>query len=116
EELYPAVEQMQEILGRANDSHVAQQRLTSLAERLKMKLATNGKRYKAGMEGLLRRHGTQLPQEQASFLEWWKQWRGLLGKSPLTDLLDPPDGQTSALSPDGIVPYISGPSGKQQAG
>src|SRR5262245_42590271 len=34
-ELYPAVEQMQEMLGRANDSHVATQRLEGLREKLR---------------------------------------------------------------------------------
>jgi CHAD domain-containing protein len=116
EQLYPAVEEMQEILGRANDSHVAQQRLTALGERIKAKLAGNGKRYKTGIEGLLRRHNTQLPQERARFLDWWKNWQRLLGESPLSDLLQPCDGQMSLLSQDRIVPQISGPSGKQQAG
>jgi hypothetical protein len=36
EELYPAVEQMQEILGNANDSHVAAGRLVALREKLRV--------------------------------------------------------------------------------
>src|SRR5262245_47841858 len=35
DELYPAIEEMQEILGDANDSHVAQQRLVDLRDRLR---------------------------------------------------------------------------------
>jgi CHAD domain-containing protein len=116
EQLYPAVEDMQEILGRANDSYVAQNRLTALGERIKTKLDVTSKRYKAGLEGLLRRHNTQLPQERARFLDWWKNWQRLLGESPLSDLLQPFDGQMSVLSQDRIAPQISGLSGKQQAG
>src|SRR5262249_34699844 len=43
EELYPAVEQMQEVLGRANDSHVATQRLEGLRERLRKTLPEDWK-------------------------------------------------------------------------
>jgi CHAD domain-containing protein len=114
EQLYPAVEEMQAVLGRANDSHVAQGRLTALAERIKAKLNAGGKRYRAGMEGLLRRHNAQLPQERARFVEWWKGWQRLLGDSPLADLLKSVDGNVSVLSPGGAVLYASGL--KQQAG
>src|SRR5437764_634336 len=45
EGLYPRVEEMQEILGRANDSHVAEARLTALRDRLRGSAPREWKRY-----------------------------------------------------------------------
>jgi CHAD domain-containing protein len=71
--LYPRVEEMQEILGQANDSHVAAGRLVALRDRLSAS-ATEWKRLRAGVEGVLRSHNTRLPQTRRRFLAWWKQW------------------------------------------
>src|SRR5262249_49734367 len=98
EQLYPAIEEMQEILGRANDSHVALQRLATLAERIDANFVASPNRYKEGMAGLQRRHNTQLPQERARFLEWWEKWQCLLGEETLCNLLEPSDGQVSTVS------------------
>jgi CHAD domain-containing protein len=116
EQLYPAVEEMQEILGRANDSHVALQRLAALAERIEANFVASPNRYKEGMAGLLRRHNMQLPQERARFLDWWKQWQRLLGEETLCDLLEPSDGHVSPVSQEGTFPDISDHSGQQAAG
>ena len=53
EELYPQIEDMQEMLGRANDSHVACERLTRLRESLQTRWANDWKRWQPGVEGLL---------------------------------------------------------------
>ncbi len=75
EELYPRIEEMQEMLGRANDSHVACERLTRLRESLRERWANDWKRWQPGVEGLLRYHQRRLPQERRRFLRWWDNWR-----------------------------------------
>jgi CHAD domain-containing protein len=72
--LYPAVEEMQEILGRANDSQVASQRLMELRETVRATWPADWKRFHAGVEGLLRYHQRTLPQERRRFLAWWQRW------------------------------------------
>jgi CHAD domain-containing protein len=75
EELYPQVEAMQETLGRANDSHVAEGRLLALRDRLRRGTAGEWKRYQAAISSLLRFHQRRLPQERRGFLKWWAGWR-----------------------------------------
>jgi len=80
------VEEMQEILGRANDSHVAGQRLMALREHLARVRPAEWKRFKLGIEGLLRYHQRRLPQQRRQFLKWWDRWEK--GAEPaLTSLL-----------------------------
>jgi CHAD domain-containing protein len=73
EEVYPQVEEMQEVLGRANDSHVAAGRLQTLRDRLHG-WAGEWERLRPGIEGLLRYHQRRLPQERRRFLKWWQAW------------------------------------------
>jgi CHAD domain-containing protein len=75
EDLYPQVEAMQEILGRANDSHVAEGRLLALRDRLRGGAAGEWKRYQPAVTALLRFHQRRLPQERRRFLKWWGTWR-----------------------------------------
>jgi CHAD domain-containing protein len=74
ESIYPRVEEMQEILGCANDSHVAAGHLTALRERLKGTGPDEWKRVRAGVEAVLRFHNARLRQQRRRFLAWWKQW------------------------------------------
>jgi CHAD domain-containing protein len=83
EELYPAVEEMQEILGRANDSHVAGQRLEGLRDKLRASRSADWKRFRPGVDALVRYHRQRLPKERQRFLAWWQRWR----KSGSEDLL-----------------------------
>jgi CHAD domain-containing protein len=71
---YPQVEEMQEILGRANDSHVAATRLALLRENSSAYAAT-WERVKGGIESLMGYHQGQLPQERGRFLAWWQAWQ-----------------------------------------
>jgi len=75
EVLYPAVEEMQEILGSANDSHVAMGRLEALRAQLQARLPEDWRRWQPGLEGLLRHHRKRLPRERERFGDWWNQWR-----------------------------------------
>lgn len=87
DELYPAVEEMQEVLGNANDSHVAGQRLEALREHLRALRSADGKRFRPGVEALLRYHRQRLPRERRRFLAWWKRWRASGSEDLLSGLL-----------------------------
>jgi CHAD domain-containing protein len=75
EKLYPQIEALQDILGRANDSHVASQRLLALRDQLKKDDATGWKRYQPAFTRWIRFHQRRLPQERRRFQQWWKQWQ-----------------------------------------
>jgi CHAD domain-containing protein len=87
DELYPAVEQMQEILGNANDSHVAAGRLTELRDRARARLGDQAKRVLPGVQALLRYHQERLPRERQHFERWWARWRETGGEAAFAALL-----------------------------
>ncbi|MHB1424983.1 MAG: CHAD domain-containing protein [Gemmataceae bacterium] len=87
--LYPRIEQLQEILGRANDSHVATELLIELRERLRTTCPTAWPRLQPGFEQLLRSHQRRLPQERRRFLKWWSQWHPTGSEAVMTSLLTP---------------------------
>src|SRR5204862_8205255 len=71
---YPAVVDMQDILGLANDSNVACQRLNALRLRLMRTQAKQWLQYQQGIEVLLRFHERRLPEQRRKFEKWWQQW------------------------------------------
>jgi CHAD domain-containing protein len=75
EQLYPLIEEMQDILGRANDSHVAGDRLAALRNQLRLVLPEDWQRFQPAVEALLRFHQRRLPRERRAFLQWWEHWR-----------------------------------------
>lgn len=89
ETLYPRIEHMQEILGRANDSHVAIGRLIDLREHLRTICPTAWPRLQPGFEQLLRAHQRRLPQERRRFLQWWSEWHPAGSEAVMTSLLTP---------------------------
>jgi CHAD domain-containing protein len=74
-EIYPLVEQMQSILGEANDSHVASQRLLHLRSTLRSAQPDHWRLVQPGVESLLRYQQRRLPQERRRFLKWWGNWQ-----------------------------------------
>lgn len=94
EQSYPAVEEMQEILGNANDSHVACQRLGAIAARLQT-MPKEWNRYRPGLNGLLRFHQERLPQERQHFREWWVRWQQSGSKGAFAALLKTSQQATS---------------------
>jgi CHAD domain-containing protein len=74
EEFYPQVEAMQEILGEANDSHVASERLSHLAAATQARMPRLWTRIKPGVEELQKFHEKRLPKERMAFLTWWEEW------------------------------------------
>jgi len=75
EKLYPAMEEMQTILGHANDSYVANQRLAALRDSLRKAAPAEWDRYRPGIEGLLHHHERRLLEQRQHFLNWWGLWQ-----------------------------------------
>jgi len=95
EVFYPDVEEMQEILGRANDSHVAASRLMMLRDQLMNTRPADWKRYRLAIEDFLGYHQRRLPQERRRFLRWWKDWQESGGEARLCSLLKLPKADAS---------------------
>jgi CHAD domain-containing protein len=95
EQIYPAVEEMQDILGSANDSHVASQRLELLRQRARAMLPGQWRRYRSAVERLLRLHQKRLPEERERFRQWWQRWQESGGKAALAGLLAAPESAAS---------------------
>jgi CHAD domain-containing protein len=87
--LYPAVEEMQDILGRANDSHVAGERLKTLKDTVREAQHEDWQRAKPEIESLLRFHKARLPRERKCFEEWWQKWKAAGVEEKLTGMLRP---------------------------
>jgi CHAD domain-containing protein len=87
DELYPAVEEMQEILGNANDSYVAGHRLLALRDKLRKTRPLDWKRFRTGVEALIRHHRQRLPKERQRFLQWWERWQQTGTEATLANLL-----------------------------
>jgi len=87
ETIYPEVEEMQDILGRANDSHVACLRLAVLRAGLRQARPSEWKVFKPDIDGLLRYHQRRLPQGRRRFLQWWQHWQARKMDSELIGLL-----------------------------
>lgn len=73
EELYPRVEEMQDLLGLANDSQVAMTRL--LALKASLRGGATWDRARPGLEALLRFHQRRLPKQRKQFQAWLEQWQ-----------------------------------------
>jgi CHAD domain-containing protein len=72
--LYAQVEEVQEVLGRANDSVVAQARLETLAVRFQQTCPDTWPRLRPGIEELLAFHQKRIPEERERFRHWWASW------------------------------------------
>jgi CHAD domain-containing protein len=75
ERLYPVVEDIQDILGRANDSHVAAGHLETVQRQLEAMHADRWPRLRTGIEAFLKYHRRRLPQERRRFVAAWKGWQ-----------------------------------------
>lgn len=93
--VYPVVEEMQEILGRINDSNVARQCLQALATQLQARFKLEWKRWRLGIDHLLRLHEKQLQEDCAQFLAWREKWQTLGNYAHWQSLLLEPRGGVS---------------------
>lgn len=101
-QLYPAVEQMQEMLGNANDSYVACGRLETLSALIRARLPAEWHRYQPALEGLLHHHQTRLPRERQRFVDWWHGWCRSGGLDAFTALLKPSEADAPAMQAQGV--------------
>jgi len=109
EKLYPMVEQMQEVLGNANDSYVAGRRLEALSARLQALVPAQWKRLRPGLEGLQRYHQARLPQERQHFQDWWERWQRLGGEAAFFHLLEGPSDRLVEAAAPPLAPPEQGP-------
>jgi CHAD domain-containing protein len=85
-EWYASVEQMQEVLGSANDSHGAASSLTALRRQLRARGASNWPRLAPALDALIRFHQGRLPRERRRFQQWFAAWQALTAAKPLATL------------------------------
>jgi len=87
DKIYPTVEKMQEILGQANDSHVAVQHLSSLRDHMFKTRPGDWRRWKPGVERSLNFHQRRLVQQRRQFLAWWARWHGSRAEASFRKML-----------------------------
>jgi CHAD domain-containing protein len=87
EELYPAIEEMQETLGRITDAHVAAERFIELRDHMKSFHAKQWPRYRRPVEQLLQDQRRIIPRERKRFQTWWRRWQQLTKRLPPMSLL-----------------------------
>ncbi len=73
--LYPRVEELQEILGAANDSYVVAERIKQVRLYLQAAWPDAMKRLAPGIDATLQFHRKRLPAERRRFVRWWKRWQ-----------------------------------------
>jgi len=71
---YPEIVEMQDILGLANDSYTAWERLTTMRKHMIDGQSKQWKRCESGIEMLMHFHERRLPQQRRKFEKWWRAW------------------------------------------
>lgn len=86
DELYPAVESLQEMLGELQDAAVGSERLETLRARVEQVNPGEWPRLRRGITGLIRSARAKLPGGQARFRAWQTDWEKLTAQYPLDSL------------------------------
>jgi CHAD domain-containing protein len=84
---YPAVVEMQDILGLANDSFTAVQRLSQLRTRLLNAQPKQWPRLREGIEKSIHFHEQRLPQQRRKFDKWWRAWNKSGAERAFADII-----------------------------
>jgi len=89
--LYPAVEEMQETLGDANDGHVAVLRLSSLRQTVQRARAVDWPRFQPGFDWLIDHFENSIPAARERFDRWrnrWSEWHAQFARvmSPIPEI------------------------------
>jgi CHAD domain-containing protein len=87
---YPAVVEMQDILGLANDSYTASQRLSALQARLMRTQPKQWPHYREGIEALKASHEKRLPLQRKQFERWWQAWLKSGAEKAFVELIQAP--------------------------
>ena len=65
---------MQDILGLANDSYTAAERLKTIRAQLLASHLKHWPKLEPGFEALIAFHERRLPQQRRKFEKWWRKW------------------------------------------
>src|SRR5262249_28371586 len=76
--VYPAVENLQEILGEIQDAVVGLNRLAGLRDRVKKLSPGEWQRLQKGFEGLIHSLRSKIPTGRKTFQKWRKEWTDLV--------------------------------------
>ena len=79
ESVYPAVEQVQELLGEVQDAAVGLERLAALRDRVKQTVPGEWPRLRKGFEGVMHSLRTKIPSGRKTFQKWRREWADLVG-------------------------------------
>jgi CHAD domain-containing protein len=85
--LYPAIEQMQSILGNANDAFVALHHTQAILAELRTLDPLAAERADPGVAAWSAAQSTTMATARADFLAWWPAWQALTTAYPLRGLL-----------------------------
>jgi CHAD domain-containing protein len=78
EQVYPAAEQVQEILGSIQDSTVGVEYLMGLRDRIQKSLPSEWSRLRKGFDAQLKALRAKVPAGRRAFQKWRKQWMKLV--------------------------------------
>jgi len=95
EQLYPAIQEMQDILGQANDSRFAMARIEEVGEQLQ-KNATPGKRNQTALADLVSYHQARWDRERQRFNRWWQAWQKSGGEDAFASMVNDPKASVSS--------------------
>lgn len=84
--VYPAVEDVQTILGDIQDAVVGVDRLAGLRDRVKQVTPAEWPRLRKGIEGLMKSQRAKIPAGKKAFQRWRKRWAGLVAAVKLDTL------------------------------
>ncbi len=87
DQMYPKIEEMQEILGNANDSHFACERLAGIRQQLKARRREDRQRLEYGIDRFQRFQEQRLTRGRQRFLKWWQRWQKTDGRDGLQALV-----------------------------
>lgn len=90
QQYYPAIEEMQDVLGLANDSFTACRRLTAIRTQLMSAEPTHVLRFEGGIDLLLKFHERRLPQQKQKFEKWWRAWLKSGAERTFAELIQAP--------------------------
>ena len=85
---YAAIEEMQGILGLANDSSVAIERLSLVRKQMNDFVPKRWTHFEADIAALIQFHHDRLPKQRTLFEQWWERWTHEGGKDALEQMID----------------------------
>lgn len=94
--LYPAVEQVQEVLGTVQDGNVGLTRIAGIRARVKATRPETAKRVQKGLLALEREFRQSVRTETRAFNEWIGEWTKLTAEHPLPELLHVAELETAS--------------------